>query len=861
MRKLLRKVILLSLIFTVFVQTDLNAQCTNATINWDNLDYLTTGGSYSGWVTNTMRDTQSFAIGVNRMLIKAPAAFTKFGELTNHTGSGGSPFSGADVAFDGNGTMQFIFDNPVTNLQFSLYDIDNSETATVTATNAAGTGVPITMTRATGVWPAIAGSGTNTAVATGRSIDYAFNSNGATANVTITEPVKTVNITMANMATTYVFLSDIQACVTGSFPTNYFAVSQPFTGQPAYVLAVHDLNTVYMIDPATGSAVSVFTDNTPRVGEINDLAYDPYKRIIYYSVDGIERQTPAGTPDTVRYIRKYDLNTETISQIINNVNAAPFNIPTYTYGLQSGGAAFYNGSLYIGVEGSNGTGTSAREGAVWRIDFAADSITPIKASQVFASPADNGAGTIAHDWGDFTMKDGIMYDFNTSGSTALGNFIVYNMQTENTTTYISTALHQKPRQVAQQWNGNLYCVFDSIASYDGTNVLSAPPARPRIVAAAGSPTWVASAGDAAEAFRPKADFGDAPATYDPVALSPAMHERDTALYLGSAFSSGWDWEWNKQTSADATGDGADDNDGLTFIPVFDKTTGQFLVQARIYNNTGSAATLMAWFDYNGDGDYDASEAVGPITVNSMPSVQLQYLYWSGISSSIPNGNNTFLRIRLTTASGMGAANATGYFQNGEVEDYRILVDNYPLSANLLSFTANTVSSSTVQLNWETAAEQDIEGYTIQRSNNGTNWNDLGFVNAKANNLNQKSNYQFVDANALKGSSYYRLLLVSRKPAYSEIRNIVIKDGVDKITIAPNPASNIATISFTSIIGGEVTVVIRDMQGRKVKEEKRMISAGRNSIIIDNLSQYAEGVYPVQVTIGSEIVNQKLVIRK
>lgn len=64
------------------------------------------------------------------------------------------------------------------------------------------------------------------------------------------------------------------------------------------------------------------------------------KRIIYYSVDGLERCTPAGSPDSIRHIKKYDMNTETISTLISDVKTAPFNIPTFHAGLESGGAAF-----------------------------------------------------------------------------------------------------------------------------------------------------------------------------------------------------------------------------------------------------------------------------------------------------------------------------------------------------------------------------------------------------------------------------------------------------------------------------------------------------------------------------------------
>ena len=68
-------------------------------------------------------------------------------------------------------------------------------------------------------------------------------------------------------------------------------------------------------------------------------------------------------------------------------------------------------------------------------------------------------------------------------------------------------------------------------------------------------------GDAAEAFKPKTDFGDAPASYDPGGSDPATHEVTTTLYLGSAV----DIEFTKKTSAAADADNFDD--GMTSLLV------------------------------------------------------------------------------------------------------------------------------------------------------------------------------------------------------------------------------------------------------------------------------------------------------
>jgi len=290
-------------------------------------------------------------------------------------------------------------------------------------------------------------------------------------------------------------------------------------------------------------------------------------------------------------------------------------------------------------------------------------------------------------------------------------------------------------------------VANEIGIYNGT-IANTVTGKQTIFNAPRSTTWVGPAGDAAEAFRPKADFGDAPSSYDPVALSPALNEKDTAIRIGAT----WDWEWNKNTSSDASGDGGDE-DGLAFVSVFDPGTQAYLVQTQVYNNTGANATLCAWLDYNGNNVFDASEGLAPITVGSSSSPQSFYLYWSGIVSTIPAGSFTYLRIRLTSATnGMTASNPTGYYNDGETEDYRVLVDDFLLPVTLLSFSARAINSTTVRLNWITTSEDNLAGFEIERSADGINWSTIAFVNAKGNGQTADNNYLYNELQALKGKS-------------------------------------------------------------------------------------------------------------
>jgi len=281
LKRLISVPIFLAALFATVSVNKAQAQCTNANINWDNLEYYITNGNanYTGYINTpalftSLVQTQRFAIGTNAVTITTTyPANGILGDNATHTGEAGSFGTGADANFTGNGTITLTFDTAVSNVQFSIYDLDVTQNVTVTAFEGV-TARAVVLTKPGGGNVNIVGN-----VGTGLAANQGNGSNVATLNIACAGPVTSITLVFAGTAGDF-WLSDIQACVYRNFPINYYTISQPFTGQPAYVLAVHDLNTVYMLNPANGRVVSLFPDPDPRVRKINKLSYEPFKRTI-----------------------------------------------------------------------------------------------------------------------------------------------------------------------------------------------------------------------------------------------------------------------------------------------------------------------------------------------------------------------------------------------------------------------------------------------------------------------------------------------------------------------------------------------------------------------------------------------------
>lgn len=189
----------------------------------------------------------------------------------------------------------------------------------------------------------------------------------------------------------------------------------------------------------------------------------------------------------------------------------------------------------------------------------------------------------------------------------------------------------------------------------------------------------------------------------------------------------------------------------------------------------------------------------------------------------------------------------------------ISIGGGPLPVSFKSFSA-TRNHSNVVVKWETASEINNSGFSIERNINGT-WEEIAYVSSLALNGNSDAvlSYQFVDPNASKGISQYRIKQVDidNKSKYSEIRSVRGESQIGKIIIYPNP-----TFNGTVKVSLEDAAIVRDaslmdISGRVLQQWK---SIRTNNITIEGLKP---GLYTLRVIVpetGEQLV-EKIVVNK
>ena len=187
---------------------------------------------------------------------------------------------------------------------------------------------------------------------------------------------------------------------------------------------------------------------------------------------------------------------------------------------------------------------------------------------------------------------------------------------------------------------------------------------------------------------------------------------------------------------------------------------------------------------------------------------------------------------IATAYSAGTWTITGY--TGAFSPFIVASPGVVLAVELTSFKGSTAKGQNI-LDWSTASEKNAAHFDIQRSSDNTAWSNIGQV--KAVNNAYGSDYQFIDAQPLSGTNYYRLQMVDANGS-TELSKIVAvtANGNKSLKVYPNPAKDVLTILTDANTEG---VSIFDINGRLVLS---VVDKSQNV----NIQKLASGVYFVRM---------------
>ncbi|TWT97565.1 FG-GAP repeat protein [Botrimarina colliarenosi] len=192
------------------------------------------------------------------------------------------------------------------------------------------------------------------------------------------------------------------------------------------------------------------------------------------------------------------------------------------------------------------------------------------------------------------------------------------------------------------------------------------------------------------------DFGDAPAPYPSLSTEDGARHSNVGvgeLRLGSDAT----YEAEGQHTESADSDLGDD--GIAFGPIH-VGQGDASIEVTV-SNALVGAKIDGWIDFNGDGSWGGANerifASRPVTDG------VNYLTFEVPAWATPG--STYARFRLSTAGGLGV---TGFAEDGEVEDYMVVID--PASAQPIAFDLGvTIDGDTYSLDSIFTIDVDGDG--------------------------------------------------------------------------------------------------------------------------------------------------------
>ena len=268
--------------------------------------------------------------------------------------------------------------------------------------------------------------------------------------------------------------------------------------------------------------------------------------------------------------------------------------------------------------------------------------------------------------------------------------------------------------------------------------------------------------------------------------------------------------------------------------------------------------VTMWADWNSNGFFEAGEKLlGPITVsNNATSFNLP------IPLTVTAGQFR-LRVRMIyvqdAPATMNACNAYGY---GETEDYKLIV-NTILPVQLVHFSGHKISSGNL-LQWQTAGQKQLREFIVEKSADGNRFAEMMAVVAKnGTQAGAGFSYEITDLKPMETGNYYRLKMVHADGSFQYSKTVFIagsgKQLFELFTLFPNPAEQQVFAQLYLAEYGPVQYIITDGRGRRVAQQRLLLSNGMQQVSIP-VQALAAGQYVITFTNGLGLTKQAKFIK-
>jgi len=612
----------------------------------------------------------------------------------------------------------------------------------------------------------------------------------------------------------------------------------------------------YKVDFSSGSVTLMTTSTISGITYINALASNPDDQVVYYG-DGTSMYVYDPSDGSHTFLKDF-------SSEISGGN------------LESGGAAYYEGYLYIAPEDGSGNGTN-----IYKIPVSNNGKTLGTAVNV-ASPSGSKG------YGDFviTIEHSHVILYGSTGSSSSSDFWKYDLNT-GTKTILATP-SSKPYQMAIDLYGRKWAAvgtnlqkIDNDGNFYGSSItltedaidMTGPFNCAQVDMAIdtdgdGIPNIydldsdndgvpdVIEAGGSDPDHDGRIGTGSITDT-DNDGLSDIVDSDNGGTALSNPDTDGDGI--NDYLDLDSDGDGIpdnvetqstigysspsnNDNDGDGWDDNYDPSEGGSYITPQ--NTDGSGNPDYLSLDSDDDGVEDNSES--GLTLANLDSDN------DGLDDNVdqtsdysdPNGSVNDPSTDLPDSDG----DVNG---SGDV-DYRDDTDDSGTLPIELTEMGVKQDADIAMIYWTTYTEINNDFFVVERSKDGQLWEEIGRIKG-AGNSGVPINYSYPDFNPYNGISYYRLNQVDFDGTNTIYGPVVFINNCDSVNIIiyPNPSKGVFNLS----ISADAFVEIISIDGELIMNKS--LSAGT---FMFDLKAYRRGIYFVRIITKKGVFVKRIMIK-
>ncbi len=326
---------------------------------------------------------------------------------------------------------------------------------------------------------------------------------------------------------------------------------------------------------------------------------------------------------------------------------------------------------------------------------------------------------------------------------------------------------------------------------------------------------------------------------------------------------------------------------------FDFPIGKDTVYARLglYDITGNGIFTAEYFNSaptedisNNDGNFETISSIEYWTIDRVDanySAKVKLFYEDSARSEIYNPADLLVAhyngsrwVSEGSTANSGSPALSGWVTSGQVSSFSPFTfgsssyNSNPLPVKLTDFSVNVVDNHIV-VSWKTETESNSNYFTVQRSNNGTDIENIGDIFAAGYSL-KPLKYSLIDNNPYVGTSYYRLIQTDNngdKSAYDwkSVNYLPDANMTESFTINvyPIPAPQ-NKINIELIVKNKGTYIIEvfNTTGKRIYTDKLNFDTGNKvyKMNLDKLPKLPEGIYLLNISNNDNKKQIKFIVK-